>query len=61
MKFKNGEHFINVKTVGELKAVLAELDDDMPTEQGFSDSLDVVILHDMDGAYHLSFEDGDSN
>ncbi|EKO3667272.1 hypothetical protein M3891_003048 [Vibrio metschnikovii] len=33
--FSNGKHFVKVCTVGELKAVLAELDDELTIEQGF--------------------------
>lgn len=61
MKFNNGKHFINVCTVGELKAVLDELDDELTIEQGFSDSVDVMIYHNVQGEPHLEFEDGESN
>ncbi|MCA2497819.1 hypothetical protein R7P75_04705 [Vibrio sp. 2175-1] len=60
-KFSNGEYFINVSTVGDLKAILEQLDDEMPIEQGFSDSVDVMIYHNMMGDPHLEFEDGESN
>lgn len=61
MEFSNGKHFINVKTVGELKSVLAELPDDLSVKQGFSDTTDVLIYHNMAGVPHLGFEDGESN
>ncbi|USD64195.1 hypothetical protein [Vibrio sp. SCSIO 43136] len=61
MKFANGERFKNAATVGELKAVLAELSDDTPIEQGFSESVDVVIKHNIDGDHFIEFEDGDSD
>lgn len=60
-KFSNGEHFINVSTVGDLKAVLEQLDDEMPIEQGFSDSVDVMIYRNLMDEPHLAFEDGESN
>lgn len=59
--FSNGKHFVNVCTVGELKAVLAELDDELTIEQGFSDSVDVMLFCNSHGEPHLAFEDGDSN
>nr|AKN36623.1 hypothetical protein [Vibrio splendidus]AKN40568.1 hypothetical protein [Enterovibrio norvegicus] len=60
-KFSNGKHFVNVCTIGELKAVLAELDDELTIEQGFSDSVDVMLFCNSHGEPHLAFEDGDSN
>ncbi len=60
-KFSNGKHFINVSTVGDLKAVLEELDDEMPVEQGFSESVDVMIYHNLMDEPHLAFEDGETN
>ncbi|HAS6017073.1 TPA: hypothetical protein I7108_003511 [Vibrio cholerae O1] len=59
--FSNGKHFVNVCTVGELKAVLAELDDELTIEQGFGDSVDVMLFCNSHGEPHLAFEDGDSN
>lgn len=52
---------MNVCTVGELKAVLAELDDELTIEQGFSDSADVMLFCNSHGEPHLAFEDGGSN
>lgn len=60
-KFSNGKHFINICTVGELKAILAELDDELTIEQGCSDSVDVMLYRNVHGEPHLAFEDGESN
>lgn len=60
-EFSNGKHFINVTTVGELKAALEELDEDLTVQLGFSSSVDVMIYHNSHGIPFLSFEDGESN
>ncbi|EJG1710647.1 hypothetical protein CDB79_RS18875 [Vibrio parahaemolyticus] len=60
-EFSNGERFMNVYNVGQLKAVLAELDDEMAIESDFASSVDVVILHNMEGEPHIEFEEGGSN
>ncbi len=61
MKFNNGKHFINVETVAELKAALTQLPDDLEIKQGFSETVDVVVLHNPNDEYHLAFEDGHTN
>ncbi|GLO64214.1 hypothetical protein MACH09_47220 [Vibrio sp. MACH09] len=61
LKFNNGERFKNAKTIGELKAALSELPDETLIEQGFANSVDLVILHNTDGEHHIAFDDGESN
>lgn len=60
-KFNNGQRFMNVCNVGQLKAVLDELDDEMAIEAGLSDSVDVVIMRNRDGETHIEFEEGETN
>ncbi len=58
--FSNGKWNKNVSTVGELISELSLIDPDMPIQQGFSDSVDIVIFNRDQDDRHIEFEDGET-
>lgn len=48
-----------VYTVGELKAALAELPDDLPCECGFNHSMELVVYNHGTDTEHLEIREGD--
>lgn len=55
-KYYRGEHPV-IATVGELKACLAELPDDLPIEGGFSRKVEVVVYNHGDFDVHLELSE----
>jgi len=45
------------ETVGELKAILQELPDDLPIEFGFGEAVQLVVFNHNKEDMHLSFEE----
>ena len=56
--FSNGSWNIEVSTVGELIDELSLLDEDMPVEQGRSQSVDIVIHNHTTAEPFVGFDDG---
>lgn len=60
-KYHKGDKHPTARTVGELKAALAELPDDLRVEAGFGEAMELVVYNHGSDYEHLEIREHDED